>query len=355
LQRAALNPANQELVDDLLLALALGRYRANQHPEAFDLLTQLADNDPKRATVYRTMLGLLEEEQGLHKVAAQTFALNTDTLSAFYRAVSLTKAGDLPAARPFWQTALQQDTVFRGVQQVLYTQKTPATDLEKAFYVSYRPDDANRGRVWETISDANLKTVSGAKLIDTYLADRQYFYAQMILSQLGKPAQLTPFARSTENLSAVKIAAFRKKAAATDSLAGAFFIPQHRAQVAALRAGAYAASKRVADARKAYEQALDLAPAQGAIVAEASQFMRNVKLIKPAYTAVRRALPYNETNPALLKSYVLLCLDQSLFDYAEDGMVRLEVADSPADYQAFAEAYQQKVAAIENARNAFVQ
>jgi hypothetical protein len=90
-------------------------------------------------------------------------------------------------------------------------------------------------------------------------------------------------------------------------------------------------------------------------VAEASQFLRNMKLIKPAYAAVRRALPYNEYDPALLKSYVLLCLDQSLFDYAEDGMVRLQVADSPADYQAFAVAYQQKIAAIENARNAFVQ
>ncbi len=51
LQRAALNPANQELVDELLLALALGRYRANQHPEAFDMLRQLAENDPKKAAL----------------------------------------------------------------------------------------------------------------------------------------------------------------------------------------------------------------------------------------------------------------------------------------------------------------
>jgi hypothetical protein len=36
-------------------------------------------------------------------------------------------------------------------------------------------------------------------------------------------------------------------------------------------------------------------------------------------------------------------------------MVKLQVADSPADYQAFAIAYQQKITAIENARNAFVQ
>ncbi|WP_375447913.1 hypothetical protein [uncultured Fibrella sp.] len=355
LQRAALNPANQELVDDLLLGLALGRYRANQQPEAFDLLNQLATTDPKRAAAYRTTLGLLQTEQGLHKLAAQTFALNSDTLSTFYRAVALTKVGELAAARPFWQTAVRQDSSLRGIEQVLYDEKKPETDLEKAFYVTYRPDDANRGRTWETIRDASLKTVAGASLIDTYLETRQYFYAQMILSQMGQPGQLTPFARSLENLSAVKIAAFRKKAAATDSLAKAFFVPAHRALVEALRGSAFAASKRPADARKAYEQALQLAPAQGPIVAEASQFLRSIKRIGPAYEAVRQALPYNGNNPALLKSYVLLCLDQSLFEYAEEGMVQLQVADSPADYQAFAVAYQQKIAAIENDRNAFVQ
>ncbi|ARK11209.1 hypothetical protein A6C57_13265 [Fibrella sp. ES10-3-2-2] len=355
LQQAALNPANQELVDDLLLAVAVGRYRANQHPEAFDLLNQLAINDPKRASVYRTTLGLLQTEQGLYKLAAETLAPNTDTLSAFYRAVALTKAGDQATARPLWGMAVRQDSSLRGIQQVLYAEKEPVTDLEKSFYVTYRTDDANRGRAWETIGDASLKTVSGASLIDDYLATRQYFYAQMILSQLGKPAELTPFARSTENLSAVKIASFRKKAAATDSLAKAFFVPAHRAMVAGLLGSAFASAKRPTDARKAYEQAIQLAPAQGQLVAGAAQFMRSQKLVKPAYEAVRRALPFNETNPALLKSYVLLCLDQSLFDYAEEGMVMLQVADSPADYQAFDVAYQQKVSAIENARNAFAQ
>lgn len=355
LQRAALNPVNQELVDDLLLGLALGQYRANQHLDAFDVLSQLVINNPKRANQYRTILGLLQTEQGLHKLAAQTFAVNTDTLSTFYRAVALTKTGDLAAARPFWLTAVRQDTTLRRIEQVLYDEKKPETDLEKAFYVSYRPDDANRGRTWETIRDTSLKTVSGASLIDNYLATRQYFYAQMILNQLGKPDQLTPFARSLENVSAVKIASFRKKAAATDSLAKAFFIPQHRAVVAALRGSALAGSKQIVAARTAYEQAVHLAPAQGPIVAEASQFLRSIKRVGPAYEAVRRALPYNETNPTLLKTYVLLCLDQSLFDYAEEGMVQLQVADSPADYQSFAVAYQQKLTAIENAKNAFVQ
>ena len=355
LQRAALNPANQELADDLSLALAMASYRANQHPEAFDVLIRLATNDRKRAADYRSILGLLQLDQNLPRQAADTFAANTDTLSTFYHALALTRAGNLPAARPFWTVATRQDSMLRGVEQVLYDEKKPVSDLEKAFYVTYRPDNANRGRTWETIRDVSLRTVAGASLIDTYLADRQYFYAQMILSQMGKPAQLTPFARSIENLSAVRITAFRSKAVATDSLAKAFFVPQHRAEVAALRGRASAASKRPADARMAYEEALKLAPASGELVAEASQFLRLQKQIKPAYEAVRRALPFNETNPALLRVYVTLCVDQSLFEYAEDGMLKLEIADVPADYQAFAQAYQQKLSAIENARAAFVQ
>ncbi len=353
LQRAALNPANQDVADDLTLALAMAQYRAKLPIEAFDGLSQLATNNPRRAANYRTLLGLLQLEQQLPRQAAATLAPNADTLSIFYHALALTKAGNLPAARPLWAAAARQDTALRGIEQVLFDQKKLSTDLERAFYVCYRPDDANRGQVWESILDVNLKTVAGAALIDTYLASRQFFYAQMILSQLGNPAKLTPVARSLENLAAVKIAAYRGKPAATDSLARAFFVPTHRAEVAALRGRAYAAANQPGPAQTAYEQALTLAPANGTLVAEASAFLRTRKRTALAYEAVRRALPHNETNPALLKMYITLCLDQRLLDYAEAGMVQLEVTDVPADYQAFAQAYQQNVSAIENARKSF--
>lgn len=354
LQQAALNPANQEVTDELLLATALVRYKANQHPEAFDLLTQLAENDARKRTAYRTTLGLLELEQGLNRQAAETFALNAlDTLSMLYRAVALTKTGNLAAAQPLWQTATRQDATMRGIAETLYGQKQPVTDLEKAFYVSFRPDDANRGRVWETIHDANLKTVAGATLIDTYLATRQYFYAQMILSQMGEPKGLSAFARSTENLSAVKIAAFRQKVTATDSLAKTFFVPAHQGLVAALRGQVFAKAKRLTDAQKAYTTALQLAPANAAVVAEAANFLRTNKQVKPAYNAVLRALAVSDNDPDLLKSYVLLCADQSLFDYAEQGLVKLNFATTPADYQAFEAAYQQKITAVENQRQRF--
>ncbi|MBO0934998.1 hypothetical protein J2I47_00420 [Fibrella sp. HMF5335] len=359
LQRAALSPGNQTVSDELLLANALALYKAHRHHEAFNQLTQLAVTDARAAPTYRATLGLLELEQGLHKQAAATFAQNTDTLSIGYRAVAMTKAGDLAAAKPLWETATRNDATLRGMQQALYTAPASATsqagwtDLQKAFYVSYRPDDTNRGKVWETIRDASLKTVAGAALITGYLNTRQYFYAQMILSQMGKPSQLTPFARSLENLSAVRIAAFRNKAAATDSLAKAFFVEQHLAEVALLRGQALASQKQAAEALTAYRTALQQAPIHGLIVSKGAGFLRRAGQVKEAYAAVLPALDYNEADVDLIKTYVLLCLDQSLIDYADDGLTRLQVATTPADYQAFEQAYQQKLAVIENARTTF--
>jgi Flp pilus assembly protein TadD len=354
LEQAALHPDNQQISDELLIATALTRYKANKQPEAFELLTQLADNDSRNRAAYRITLGLLELEQGLNQQAAETFGLNsTDTLSMFYQAVALLKAGNLLAAKPLWETATQTDAVLRRVGQVIFAQMAPATDREKAFYVAYRPDDPNRGAIWETIADPSLKTVAGASLIDTYLQTKQPFYAQMILSQMGKPERLTPYARSIENLAAVQIAAFRQKPTAVDSLAKAFLLPVHQGQVATLRGRTYAATKRTQEARQAYELALQLAPAHGNAVAEAATYLRANRQVKPAYAAVLRALPVNERNAALLKTYVLLCADQSLFDYAEDGLVKLNFATSPADYQAFEAAYQQKLSAVENQRQQF--
>jgi tetratricopeptide (TPR) repeat protein len=361
LQQASLNPANQTISDELALAGALATYKAHRHHEAFDQLTQLATNDARAAPTYRTVLGLLELEQGLTKQAAAIFTQNTDTLSMGYRAVAMTKSGELAAAKSLWETATQNDAVLRGVQQALYTSPTSApaqaragwTDLQKAFYVSYRPDDANRGKVWETIHDASLKTVAGATLVSNYLATRQYFYAQMMLSQMGKPEQLTPFARSLENLSAVRITAFRNKAAATDSLAKAFFVDQHLAEVALLRGQALFSQKQATGAKQAFQTALRLAPLNAVIVSEVALFMRKNGQVKWAYASVLPALDYNEASVDLLKTYVLLCLDQSLTDYADDGLTRLQVATTPADYQAFEQAYQQKLAVIENARTTF--
>jgi tetratricopeptide (TPR) repeat protein len=354
LENVALHPDNQQIVDELLLATALACYKADRHPEAFERLTQLAENGSRNRTAYCTTLGLLELEQAMPQQAAETFGLNTtDTLSMLYQAVSLLKTGDILAAKPLWEVATNTDPTLRRIGQVVFNQMAPTTDREKAFYVKYRPDDLNRGAIWETIKDPSLKTVAGAALIETYLQTKQPFYAQMILSQMGKPAQLTPFARSMENLMAVQIAAFRQKPIAVDSLAKAFLLPIHQGQAATLRGRTYAATKRPSQARQAYETALRLSPANGAIVAEAATYLRANRLLKPAYAAVLRALPFNEKRADLLKTYVLLCADQSLFEYAEDGLVKLNFATTPADYQAFEAAYQQKLSAVENQRQQF--
>ncbi|AQG81215.1 hypothetical protein [Spirosoma montaniterrae] len=353
LQRWAENPINQDFADDLLLARALTAYRAYDQPTAFGLLSQLAEGNPQNGPAIRTTTGLLLLEQGLYRKAAEQFGENTDTTSAYYPAIALTKAGDPVLAQSLWETAAKGDVSVAALKQVLYDERPPQTDLEKAFYVTYRPDDPNRGRHWETIRDASLRTVSGTRLIDEYLATRQPFYAQMILSQMGKPEQLTPYARSLENLSALRIAVYRNKLAAADSMSKAYFLPQHQAERLFLLGRIYAQNKQPAKAWQAFASALRLAPLNASIVATAAQFERQRGRIKPAYDLVLRALPFNEDSPDLLKTYVSLCLDQSLFDYAREGLAKLQGVSQPADYQAFQTTYQEKLAAVEKSRKKF--
>jgi hypothetical protein len=70
---------------------------------------------------------------------------------------------------------------------------------------------------------------------------------------------------------------------------------------------------------------------------------------------VLRALPFNEDNANLLKTYVTLCLDLHLPDYAEDGLAKLRALVPPADYQAFVGTYQEKLASIEKDRQKFME
>lgn len=353
LRQRAQQVSNQDFTDDLLFARAVAEYQNHQPANTFALLSQLAEGSERTAPPYRSALGLLLMDQGLYRKANEVLELNTDTLSIFYRAVALTKTGDLVMAQSLWETASRNDAGVAGLKQVLYEERPPKSDLEKAFYVSYRIDDPNRGKFWETIRDPNLKTVSGAKLIEEYIATRQPFYAQMILSQLGKPEQLSPFALSLENLSALRIAAFRNKPAAADSMSRAAFLPQHQAERQFLLGKVFAQNKQPQRAQLAFAEATRQAPLNAQIVTGAAQFWKQNRQIDRAYSLVVRSLDYNPDQPALWKTYIDLCLDQRLTDYAEDALPQLQGSTSPADYQAFLTGYQQKLSSIEKERQTF--
>lgn len=360
LQRQSLDPVNQDFTDDLLLARVVASYRSHQPADAFALLSQLAEGDNRNGPAYRTMTGLWLMELGLYPKAAQTFELNTDSLSTYYRALAMTKAaavhaGDLVAAYSTWALAARNDPTVARLKQVLYGEKKPENDLEKAFYVVYHPDEANRGTLWETIRDPNLRTVAGASLISSFLATKQVFYAQMILSQMAPPKKLNAFALSIENLSTLRITVAKKNLKATLALANQFFLPQHRAERALLLAQAYTSGHQPAQAQRAYRQALQLAPLDASLVTGAAQFEQQQGHSKPAYQLVLNALPFNEDNPALLRLYTLLCLDLSLSDYAREGLAHLQRVVPTTDYQAFLATYQEKRALLEKQRQKFLE
>ncbi len=354
LRRRGDNPLNQAFTDDLLLARVFADYRGNRFGDAIGSLDGLVSESPRNADL-RRMLGLLLLEQGLFPKAAQTLELNSDTLSIYYRALALTKAGSLSAARPLWEIAAQQDRVLAALKAVLYQERLPADDLEKAFYVTYRPDDPNRGRVWETIQNPNLKTVSGAALVDGFLKNKQVFYAQMIVSQMGKPDQLSPFARSVENVSALKIAVAKNNRKAADAMAKQPVVVAHRADRARLLAEVYTKTNQPKLARAAWNEARQLAPLNAIIATGAANFYQSQKQPEAAYKLALNALTYNPADPELLKTYIRLCLDLSLFDYADDALLQLEFATPRADYQAFLADYQQKIASIEKTKSEFTQ
>ena len=355
LQRQSADPVNQDFTDDLMVARAVAEYNRHNHPVAFSLMSQLAEGDQRNGAAYRSITGLWLLEQGLYRKAAETFAENDDTTSIYYRAVALTKANDPVLAQSMWEVAAATDPAVAALKQVLYDERKPVTDVEKAFYVSYRTENPNRGQYWETIQNPNLKTVAGARLVDHYIATRQPFYAQMIVSQMGKPEQLSAFARSTENLSALQIVVSKNKLAAADSMNRAFFLPQHEADRLFLLGQVYAQNRQTGKAQQFYRQALALAPLNARIVTSAAQLQRQQNQPKRAYDMVLTALPFNEDNAGLLKTYVSLCLDLRLRDYADEGLAKLRAVAPPADYQAFATTYQEKLASIEKDRQKFIE
>lgn len=355
IQRVSQQPVNQDFVDDLLLAQAMVEYKANQPAIAFSRLEQLGEGNARKGATYRTMRGLLMLEQQLYRPAAEVFGQNTDTLSAYYQAIALTKAGANAIAQSRWEIAAKNDATVSALKQVLYGERLPANDLERAFYVVYRPDDANRGKIWEQVKDPNLRTIAGVTLIDQYINTRQWFYAQMVLSQLAKPEQLSAYALSVENLAALRLAVARRNGKAAMSMAQKFMLPQHEAERLLYVAQAHLLTRQPARAAETFATAVRLAPLRAEIVTAAAQFKQQQRQTQGAYDLIVKALPFNEDKPELLKTYILLCLDLGLRDYAANRLAQLQSVAAPADYQAFLTTYQEKLTLIEKSRQNFVQ
>ncbi len=356
LERRSTDPVNQDFTDDLLLARAVTAYRQHKHPAAFALMEQLAEGDPQNGPAYRSIRGLWLLEQGLYRRAAEVFSENSDTTSIYYRAVALIKAGDPVLAQSLWATASASDPAVGTLKAVLYDERKPETDLERAFYVTYRTDDPNRGAYWEQIRDANLKTVAGVALANKYLDQLQWRNTQLMLSGLPDSGQVSSaYASSLRNLAAIRLSAFRRSVGSAETMARKRILPQHAAQRAYWLGQAYERGRRPDQVRQAYSQAVQLAPLNAPMVTALAQHERQRRQIKRAYERVLIALPFNEDNADLLKTYVTLCLDQSLFDYAQEGLAKLQAATPPADYQQFLTAYQERLALVENQRQKFVE
>ncbi|MFD2573359.1 tetratricopeptide repeat protein [Spirosoma soli] len=355
LQRRSAEPVNQDFTDDLLLARAVAEYNSHNHQNAFGLISQLAEGDEQNGSAYRSIAGLWLLEQGLYRLAAEQFGNNTDTTSTYYQALALTKAGDPALAQSLWETASRNDPAVGAFKQVLYDERKPQSDLEKAFYVTYRPDDPNRGAYWETIQDASLKTVAGVALANVYLDQLQWRNAQLMLSGLPNTGQISDVAVSLRNVAAVRLSAFRRSVGSAETMAKQPILPQYEALRTYWLGQAYERTRRIGEAKAAYRQALQLAPLNAQIVTAIAQIEQQQKQAKQAYDLVLTALPFNEDNADLLKMYISLCLDLSLPDYASDALGKLRAATTPADYQAFMATYQEKLASIENSREKFLQ
>ncbi|QJW91719.1 tetratricopeptide repeat protein [Spirosoma taeanense] len=357
LRHRSADPANQDFADDLLLARAVAEYTAHNPAESFALLEQVAQGDTRNGDAYRQTTGLLMLEQDLYRQAADILGNNTDTTSIYYRAVAFTKAGDLVAAQSLWETAARNDPAVQALKQVLYNERKPETDLEKAFYVTYRSDDLNRGTYWETIRDGSLKTVAGVSLANDYLDQLQWRNAQLVLSGLPDPkaTEVNAFATSLRNVAALRLSAFRRSVGSAQTMAKEPILVQHEAERNYWLGQTYERTRQPAQARQAYQKALQLAPLDPRIAASAAQLERQQKRVKQAYEIVLKALPFNENNVELLKTYITLCLDLSLFDYAADALAKLQAAANPSDYQAFLTTYQENLASIEKARQKFME
>ncbi|WP_128547142.1 tetratricopeptide repeat protein [Larkinella soli] len=355
LLRMEQNPANQDFTDDLTFARAAGQYYTGHKRTAFELTDQLGRDNERTGAFYNSVTGFWMMDQGLYRKAAEIFGRNTDTLSTYYQALALTKAGDPLLAQSLWEVAGHNDPALQTLVRVLYGEKEPATDLERAFSLCYDGSlpESRQVALFQGIRDDNLKTIAACTLARRNLSEKQTAAAKSWYERTPQEARLTPYAQSLLTVTYLRLRNAQGEFDRTIADARQAVIPRFQAEKDFIVAQAYQAGRQAAAARQHYARALGRAPFNAEVVVAAAEFERQSRQTEKAYNLVLNALPLNDTDPALLKAYTLLCLEMSLTDYAQDGLARLRVLTSPTDYQAFLVSYQAKRSLIEKQREAF--
>ncbi|WP_234736191.1 tetratricopeptide repeat protein [Tellurirhabdus bombi] len=355
LQRLEQNPANQEFLDDLSFARAVANYYTGNQLTAFQLTNQLAQGNTQDGATFNSVTGLWMLEQGLYTKAAESFQLNSDTLSAYYRALAYTKAGDLISAQTSWEVAGQTDPNVKALADLLYTNKQPTNDLERAFLLLYNPPAsfAQSQQLIVAIQDPNLRSVVAAQRSRQSLLANQLTDGETWFKQVAEYANLNLYAGSVITVAYMRLQNAKRQFDLTIEAAHQAVSPSFQAEKEFLIARAYEAKNQVAQARQQYTKALQQAPFNAEIVVAAARLEQKNKQTEKAYNLVVSALAQNEQNAELQKAYIDLCLDLGLFDYADTALNRLPSITTPTDYQAFLTHYQTRRTLIEKQRETF--
>ncbi len=253
---------------------------------------QLAENNQETGATYRSIAGLWMLEQGLYRPAAEMFSNNTDTTSIYYRAIALTKANDPIFAQSLWETVAKKEAAVDALRQVYYQERKPETDAEKAFYVTYRTDDPNRGAYWETILDPSLKTLAGIALTNDFLDQLQWRNAQLVLAGLPDSTKINAIALSQRTIAAIRLSAFRRSLGSAETMAKTAVLPAYEAERNYWLGQAYERTRHFSQAQQYYSRAVQLAPLNARIVTDAAQLSQQQGLTKEAYDIVTDGIAF---------------------------------------------------------------
>lgn len=354
LQRLELNPANQDFTEDLMFARAVSEYYTNNRRTALELTDQLARDNARRGAFFNSVTGLWLLEQGLYRKAAEVLGQNSDTLSVYYRAIAYTKAGDVVSAQSLWEQAAASDAGVRALTEVLYGSRPPSNDTERAFLLLYgNPGADQAASLLSTVQNADIRTVTAAHLSRRALIAGKMAEGERWFEQIPDFANLKPYTGSLLTVTYMRLQNARRQFGKTLEAGRQTVVPALTAEKAYLLAEAHQAKRQISQARQFYAQALQQAPFSAETVLAAARLEQRLKQTEKAYNLTLNALPLNDNDPGLLKTYIDLCLDMRLTDYAQDALPRLQAAVPPADYQAYLTHYQARRALLQKEQESF--
>lgn len=340
---------NQDLSKHLDLIKALNMWYTGSKFDAIRLLDLLKNSSDQTSPYFSKVLGMLFFKQREFVDAArylQEAHQNTDQEAMLFLSIANLETGNYGQAinilNQLKDSELEDIQLIANNLLMVLAAEEPGSNWDDALkyqFLYYHFEDlspAKRLEIFNEIEASGIKTLAGARIIESFLETGSLSDAEKVFEELPESESKKDYVSGEMNLQKLKLWSIKEQWDKISKLSPDIFLNDYAKQDAILyQAKALSVLGDSSKAEDLYQKGLKQNPFNEYLNLFAAEFYLNKGNNDMAYEILVTGLELHPNSVPLFKAYIKLAYKMNLIAFAEDAIQRLKELADPSDFKSY--------------------